>query len=90
MMGIDIFDLTLLPAMTVALLAGVLSFLSPCVLPIVPPYLAYMGGISHVADGGRGRGAAARPAVGAVLRDGAVDGLPVPGLHRLGLRHGSS
>lgn len=33
-------------AALVALLAGVLSFLSPCVLPIVPPYLAYMGGIS--------------------------------------------
>jgi len=32
--------------MFVALLAGFLSFLSPCVLPIVPPYLAYMGGIS--------------------------------------------
>ena len=32
--------------MLVALLAGVISFLSPCVLPIVPPYLAYMGGIS--------------------------------------------
>jgi cytochrome c-type biogenesis protein len=46
MIGIDIFDLSLLPAMTVALLAGVLSFLSPCVLPIVPPYLAYMSGIS--------------------------------------------
>ncbi len=46
MLGVDIFDLTLLPAMIVAVLAGVLSFLSPCVLPIVPPYLAYMGGIS--------------------------------------------
>jgi cytochrome c-type biogenesis protein len=46
MFGIDIFDATLLPAMLVALVAGVLSFLSPCVLPIVPPYLAYMGGIS--------------------------------------------
>ena len=33
-------------AALIALLAGVLSFLSPCVLPIVPPYLAYMGGIS--------------------------------------------
>jgi len=32
--------------MFVALLAGVLSFLSPCVLPIVPPYLAYMSGVS--------------------------------------------
>ncbi|MCR9068909.1 MAG: cytochrome c biogenesis protein CcdA [Rhodobacteraceae bacterium] len=46
MFGIDIFDASLLPAMTVALTAGILSFLSPCVLPIVPPYLAYMGGIS--------------------------------------------
>ncbi len=46
MFGIDILDATLLPAMLVALTAGFLSFLSPCVLPIVPPYLAYMGGIS--------------------------------------------
>jgi cytochrome c-type biogenesis protein len=46
MFGIEITDAALLPAMLVALLAGVLSFLSPCVLPIVPPYLAYMGGIS--------------------------------------------
>ena len=27
-----------------ALLAGVLSFLSPCVLPLVPPYLVYLAG----------------------------------------------
>lgn len=46
MFGIDLFDAALMPAMLVALTAGVLSFLSPCVLPIVPPYLAYMGGIS--------------------------------------------
>jgi cytochrome c-type biogenesis protein len=46
MFGIDLFDAGLLPAMLIALTAGVLSFLSPCVLPIVPPYLAYMGGIS--------------------------------------------
>ena len=46
MFGIDLFDASLMPAMLVALVAGVLSFLSPCVLPIVPPYLAYMGGIS--------------------------------------------
>ena len=37
MFGIDLFDAGLLPAMFVALTAGVLSFLSPCVLPIVPP-----------------------------------------------------
>jgi cytochrome c-type biogenesis protein len=29
-----------------AALAGVLSFLSPCVLPLVPPYLVYMSGVS--------------------------------------------
>lgn len=29
-----------------ALLAGALSFLSPCVLPLVPPYLCYMAGVS--------------------------------------------
>lgn len=46
MFGIDILDASLIPAMAVALVAGILSFLSPCVLPIVPPYLAYMSGIS--------------------------------------------
>ncbi|MFN7102811.1 MAG: cytochrome c biogenesis CcdA family protein [Pseudorhizobium sp.] len=37
-----------------ALLAGALSFLSPCVLPLVPPYLCYMAGIS--VDQFRGEG----------------------------------
>ncbi|MFK7868840.1 MAG: cytochrome c biogenesis CcdA family protein [Roseobacter sp.] len=46
MFGIEIIDAGLLPAMTVALFAGIISFLSPCVLPIVPPYLAYMSGVS--------------------------------------------
>ena len=32
--------------MLIAAVAGLLSFLSPCVLPIVPPYLAYMGGVT--------------------------------------------
>jgi len=34
------------PAATRSAGAGVLSFLSPCVLPIVPPYLAFMAGSS--------------------------------------------
>ena len=29
-----------------ALVAGMLSFLSPCVLPLVPPYLVYLAGAS--------------------------------------------
>ena len=35
--------------------AGLISFLSPCVLPLVPPYLAYLGGTTierMAADGG--------------------------------------
>jgi len=37
-----------MPNVTVvaALLAGMLSFLSPCVLPLVPPYLVYLTGTS--------------------------------------------
>src|SRR6188472_3885835 len=46
MFGIDIFDASIGPALLVAAAAGVLSFLSPCVLPIVPPYLAFMAGTS--------------------------------------------
>jgi len=47
MFGIEtVIDATLLPAMFVALTAGLLSFLSPCVFPVVGPYLAYMGGIT--------------------------------------------
>jgi cytochrome c-type biogenesis protein len=36
-----------------ALIAGIISFLSPCVLPLVPPYLIYLTGatIEHVANG---------------------------------------
>ena len=44
MFGIDVLDAALLPSLLIAFTAGVISFLSPCVLPIVPPYLAYMAG----------------------------------------------
>lgn len=49
MFGIEIIDAGMIPAMIVALAAGMLSFLSPCVLPIVPPYLAYMSGVTLTA-----------------------------------------
>ncbi|MCF3973886.1 cytochrome c biogenesis CcdA family protein [Paracoccus salsus] len=45
MLGIELATAAFLPAAFVAMLAGFLSFLSPCVLPIVPPYLAYMTGV---------------------------------------------
>ena len=68
MFGITLIDAGLLPAMMVALFAGVLSFLSPCVLPIVPPYLAYMSGVSlSELSQGRRRYAAFVPALSFVL-----------------------
>ena len=56
----SIADVSLLSA----LLAGALSFLSPCVLPLVPPYLCYMAGISvEQFRGGTARTAAAAPGI---------------------------
>ncbi|MBK5250434.1 MAG: cytochrome c biogenesis protein CcdA [Actinomycetales bacterium] len=43
-------------AIPVALLAGFISFASPCVLPLVPGYLGYVGGMVG-ADASAGRGA---------------------------------
>nr|WP_156535087.1 MULTISPECIES: cytochrome c biogenesis CcdA family protein [Rhizobium/Agrobacterium group] len=43
--GEDIVTIAEIPFLT-ALVAGTLSFLSPCVLPLVPPYLCYMAGVS--------------------------------------------
>ncbi len=65
MFGIEIIDAGLLPAMIVALLAGVISFLSPCVLPIVPPYLAYMSGVTvgELSEKQSGRNKAIIPAL---------------------------
>ncbi len=69
MFGFEIIDAALLPAMLIALTAGVLSFLSPCVLPIVPPYLAYMGGMSlnEMTEGRQSRWRAIVPAMFFVL-----------------------
>lgn len=66
--NLNIIDAALLPAMLFALVAGVISFLSPCVLPIVPPYLAYMSGVSlRDLSEGKNRNKAMLPAVFFVL-----------------------
>jgi cytochrome c-type biogenesis protein len=46
----------------VAVAAGVLSFASPCVLPLVPGYLGYVGGVDRT-----GAGAQRRVVLGAAL-----------------------
>lgn len=51
-------DGQLLVASLIALLAGLVSFLSPCVLPLIPGYLAYVSGVA----GSGGSAAAANPA----------------------------
>lgn len=43
------------PTVAIAFGAGVVSFLSPCVLPLVPGYLSYMSGISAAEDTGARR-----------------------------------
>ena len=65
MFGIDLAEAALSGAMLVAAIAGLMSFISPCVLPIVPPYLAYMSGasIAEIEAGGQAR----RKAIGVAL-----------------------
>lgn len=55
--GSIVFDGALWLAIPVALLAGLVSFLSPCVLPLVPGYLGFLGGA--VSGGSRGAAATA-------------------------------
>ena len=45
-MSNTVADGSLLLALPIAALAGLVSFLSPCVLPLVPGYLAYTTGLS--------------------------------------------
>ncbi len=49
---------SLLAALPVALLAGLISFVSPCVVPLVPGYLGYL---SSMAGAGTTTGRASRP-----------------------------
>jgi cytochrome c-type biogenesis protein len=46
---------SLLLALPIALAAGLLSFLSPCVLPLVPGYLGYVTGTTEASGLRRGR-----------------------------------
>ncbi len=67
-LGALVADGSLLVAIPIAVLAGAISFLSPCVLPLVPGYLGFIGGA-----------VSPRPAVvaaGASGASGATDAAP--------------
>ncbi|MDG2474971.1 MAG: cytochrome c biogenesis protein CcdA [Paracoccaceae bacterium] len=46
MLGQELTEVSFMMSVFISFSAGILSFLSPCVLPIVPPYLAFMAGKS--------------------------------------------
>ncbi|RST18245.1 cytochrome c biogenesis protein CcdA [Streptomyces sp. WAC05374] len=52
-----VFSGALLLALPIAVLGGLVSFFSPCVLPLVPGYLSYVTGVTgtDLADARRGR-----------------------------------
>jgi cytochrome c-type biogenesis protein len=62
-LGALVADGSLLIAIPIAILAGAISFLSPCVLPLVPGYLGFIGGA-----------VSPRPATAAVGTDAAARG----------------
>lgn len=74
-MGLEqtVADGQLLVASVIALAAGLVSFLSPCVLPLVPGYLAYVGGVAGASSAdaadpkGASRAARSRMVLGSVL-----------------------
>ncbi|HVB71119.1 MAG TPA: cytochrome c biogenesis protein CcdA [Acidimicrobiales bacterium] len=49
---------SLIAAMPLAFAAGFVSFVSPCVLPLLPGYVAFLGGASGRLEGRSGRGRA--------------------------------
>ncbi|MFQ4149794.1 cytochrome c biogenesis protein CcdA [Arthrobacter sp. LAPM80] len=51
----NVTDGALLFAMLLALIAGIVSFLSPCILPLVPGYLGYVSGLSNPNEPGNRR-----------------------------------
>jgi cytochrome c-type biogenesis protein len=66
LVGEVIFSGSLLLALPLALLAGVIAFASPCVLPLVPAYLGYVGGMTTMPDSSD-RAARRRLLMGVVL-----------------------
>ena len=68
-----VLDGSLLLAVPLAVLAGLVSFASPCVLPLVPGYLAYVSGLAGPSPAQAGDGATG-PSGGASGSSGGTSG----------------
>lgn len=58
---------SLVAAIPLAMAAGFVSFVSPCVLPLLPGYVAFLSGAAGSVDGARGRGRAVLGALAFIL-----------------------
>lgn len=68
----DAFSATILSgslalAVLVAVIAGIVAFVSPCVLPVVPGYLGYVSGLAGQSIGGGARRGTGRMVAGSAL-----------------------
>ena len=75
--GALVADGSLLVAIPIAILAGAISFLSPCVLPLVPGYLGFIGGAVSPRPAAVTVGASTASATGTDT-GGAAAGAPAP------------
>jgi cytochrome c-type biogenesis protein len=73
------FSGSMLLAVPVAVLAGFVAFASPCVLPLVPGYLGYLGGMSAATTGPRRLVVGAAAGAGSTTGEGAAAGLATAG-----------
>ena len=58
---------SLLAALPIAVAAGFVSFISPCVLPLLPGYLAFLSGAAGSLEGRSGRGRAVLGAISFII-----------------------
>ncbi|MBD8079484.1 cytochrome c biogenesis CcdA family protein [Cellulosimicrobium arenosum] len=75
-----VFSGSMLLAVPVALLAGLVSFASPCVLPLVPGYIGYVSGMAAATAGDARRSV---PSDGSARTPGTVVAAPVPDRRRV-------
>jgi len=63
----SVSNLPLIAALPIAVAAGLVSFVSPCVLPLLPGYLAFLSGATGSADGRSARGRAVIGSIAFIL-----------------------